>query len=319
MDNDNENQNLVQNDNNMQRFNNPFNLDPNKQDILIERRLERDFFCPISAFHAEFGIRNAYYSIILNQPLKESFFHAVQSLLFPNATFFQISIILCYISIIIFIVLLCFGLDETNLKNPLPVKLSTLDKFGYFNSKKIKENPWELYRLLTFHFYHFNLSHLLFNIFILISFCSTFEMLVRKHIFILIFFLTGILINISTITLFTEEEVFCGFSNDANGILGAFLMLFIMNWKECLVIFNPLGRFLTSWILFIYTLVYEVFVYSYGKFFRHLLSVVYGALIFAVITKPIKKEKWKTIVRIMSGIIVLTASSASIVSFYLKK
>ena len=205
MDNDNENQNLVQNDNNMQRFNNPFNLDPNKQDILIERRLERDFFCPISAFHAEFGIRNAYYSIILNQPLKESFFHAIESIAFPNATFFQLSSFLCYIIIIMFIVLLCFGLDETNSTVLLQVKLSNVDKFGTLYPKKIKENPLELYRLLTFHFFHFNLNHLFFNLISLVSFCSTFEMFVKKHIFILILFLTGIFTSLSCFSLYNEN------------------------------------------------------------------------------------------------------------------
>ena len=107
MDND-QNENLVQNDNNGRRFNNPFNLDPNKEDILIERKLDIDVFCPFASVLPNFGILNEYYSIIVNEPLNESFCHAIQSLLFTNGTFLQISIILCYIIIILFIVLACF-------------------------------------------------------------------------------------------------------------------------------------------------------------------------------------------------------------------
>ena len=89
----NQNQNQVQNVNNVRRFNNPFNLDPAKEDILIGRKLDRDAFCPFFASNPEFGIGNNYYSILHVDPLKESFFHSIQALFFPNASFFQLSII----------------------------------------------------------------------------------------------------------------------------------------------------------------------------------------------------------------------------------
>ena len=316
----NQNQNVVENFGNIQGFNNPFNLDPDKEDILIERKLEKDAFCPLFAVEEFFGLENEYYSIIYTQPLKESFFHAIESIAFPNATFFQLSSFLCYIIIIMFIVLLCFGLDETKLKKLLQVKLSTLDKLGAFYPKKIKENPLEFYRLLTFHFYHINLTNLLSNIISLISFCSTFEMFVKKHIFLLIFFLTGIFANLSSINFFNEEEIFCGLNNDINGIYGAFLMLFIMNWKECLLIFNQIGRIFTIYSLCLYIILYTIMsiIQTSGNYFMHFLSLVYGAFIFAIITKPIKAEKWKTIVRISSGIIILATSAVSLILFYKK-
>ena len=317
----NQNQNQVQNVNNVRRFNNPFNLDPAKEDILIGRKLDRDAFCPFFASNPEFGIGNNYYSILHVDPLKESFFHSIQALFFPNATFFQLSIIICYIIIIIFIILLCFGLDESNLhKYFLPIKLSALDKLGSFYPKKIKENPWELYRLLTFHFSHSDLGDTFFNFLGLITFCSTFEMFVKKHIFLLTFFLTGIFVNLSTITLFSEYQRFCGITNDITGIMGAFIMLFIMNWKECLLIFNPLGRIYTVYALSVFIFLFLLLAYTgdFVNIFTYILSLIYGAFIFAAITKPIKVEKWKTIVRIISGITVLTSSAVSLVSFYLK-
>ena len=316
----NQNQNQIQNANNVRRFNNPFNLDPRKEDILIERKLERDVFCPLSSGSPDFGIRNEYYSIVLNRPLKESFCHAIQSLIFPNATFLQFSIILCYIITVIFIVLLCFGLDETNSIVLLQVKLSNVDKFGTLYPKKIKENPLELYRLLTFHFFHFNLNHLFFNLISLVSFCSTFEMFVKKHIFILILFLTGIFTSLSCFSLFNENERFCGLNSDINGILGAFVMLFIMNWKECLFIFNPLGRIITLYLILIYIFIFYIFsIATFLNAFMNFISLIYGAFLFAVLAKPIKVQAWKTIVRIISGATILVASTISLVNFYLKK
>ena len=309
------------NNNNNPRFNNPFNLDPNKEDICIEKKLDRDMFCPLVSLSSGFGAESPYYSLVNNEPLNESFFHMVEALIFPNATFFQISMILCYIIIVVFIITLCFGLDETNLKILLPAKLSTVDAIGSFYPKKIKNNPLEFYRLLTFHFFHFNFAHLLTNLITLISFCTFFELLVKKHIFLLILILTGILTNLSTISFFKEDERTCGINNDANGILGAFVMLFIMNGQEAKIIFTPVGRFITIYILCVYIffnfLVLDI--NSYGNIVLHLVSLLYGAFIFAIITKPIKAERWKTIVRIMSGVIILTITSISLVSFYLKQ
>ena len=138
-----------QNNNNNRVFNNPFNLDPDHEDIYIEKRLDRDIFCPMHALGlccgTDFGIDNDYYSLANANPLKESFFYLLQAIVFPNATLTQISLILCYIIIVVYIVLLYFGLDETNLDIFLQVKLSTIDKIGSFYPKRIKKNYWEFY------------------------------------------------------------------------------------------------------------------------------------------------------------------------------
>ena len=170
------------------RFNNPFNLDPKKEDISIERKLENNLFCPMLAMLPNFGLNNEYYSLITLNPLKESFFHAIEAMLFPNATLLQISSIFCHIITIIFIIILCFGLDETNPKVFLQAKLSTVDTIGSFYPKRIKQNFWEYYRLFTFHFLHFNFSHLMLNISHLLIIGSYFEQLIKKYIFILISF-----------------------------------------------------------------------------------------------------------------------------------
>ena len=135
-----DNQNQVQgnNNNNARRFNNPFNLDPQHEDISIERKLDRDIFCPFLSLSSTFAEESEYYSMRTVDALKESFFHAMESCIFPNATFFQISSILCYVVVIIFLILLFFGLDETNSQIFLEVKLSTVDKIGSFYPLKMK-------------------------------------------------------------------------------------------------------------------------------------------------------------------------------------
>ena len=311
----------VQQNNNNQRFENPFNLDPNGEDINIEKKLDRDIFCPFASLFAGFGENSRYYGMAYVEPLNESFFHIIEAAIFPNSTLLQISSILCYIIIVVFIIVLFFGLDETNLNILLPVRLSTVDSFGSFYPKKIKNNYLEYYRLLTFHFFHFNFTHLAYNILSLISFCSLFELLVKKRIFLLIFFLSEIITNLSAISIFKEDERFCGINTDINGTFGAFIMLFIMNWQETKIIFTPLGRFITLYLLIIYTFFNTLFYDrgSFGNILLHMTSLFIGALIFAIIAKPIKIEKWKSIVRIISGAVILIILPISMTSFYLKE
>jgi len=314
------NQNARQGNNNNQiRFNNPYNLDPTKEDISIERKLNKDMFCPLVSMSSEFGIQNDYYSMRTVDPLKESFFHTMEALIFPNATPYQFSSILCYIITFIYIILLFFGIDETNTSNFLPIKLSTADKIGSFFPLKIKESPLQFYRLITFHFIHFDFTHLFFNIVSLISFCSLFELLIKKYQFILIFFLTGIISNLTSINLFEENERYCGINADVAGVLGGFVMLFIMNWKELIPMFGQVGRFLTSYLLCVFLFISFVFYHlsEYGNLFVQFISIIYGGLIFSIFVKPIKVVRWKILLRFFSIFIICFLVPLTVVNFYL--
>ena len=323
MNNQNQNEaqgNINNNNNNARRFNNPFNLDPENEAIYIEKKLDKDMFCPLVSLSSSFGEQNNFYSMRTVEPLKESFFHMIEALIFPNATFLQISSILCYIIIVIFIILLCFGLDETNKKIFLQIKLSTVDAIGSFYPMKMKSSFLQYYRLFTFHFLHFNFSHLFMNLLSLVSFCSFFELLVKKYYFILIFFLTGILSTLSSISFFKENERYCGINSDLSGIFGAFAMFFIMNWEESKILFGPMGRFLTVYLLCVYIFFNFIFyqVSNLGNILVQLISLFYGALLFAIFVKPIKILRWKSIVRIGSGVVITTITLTSLIHFYLK-
>ena len=306
--------------NNNAHFNNPYNLDPAREDISIEKKLNKDVFCPFVAMTSGFGIQSDYYSIRTVHPLKETFFHAMQALIFPNAKPFQISIILCYITIFIFVILLVFGLDETNYSQLLPIKLSTVDKFGSFYPLKMKNSFWQYYRIFTFHFIHFNFTHLFLNLLSLISFCSLFELLIRKYQFILILFLTGITSNISSLSLYEENERNCGINGDIAGILGGFVMFFIVNWSELPRMLGQIGRFFSAYILclFLFFSLFFYYISEYGNIFVQLISVFYGGLIFSIFVKPIKVVRWKVILRIVSIIAICSFMAISLARFYMK-
>ena len=309
----------MNNQNANNHFNNPYNLDPNGEDISIEKKLNRDMFCPLVALSSDFGLENDYYSMRTVNPLKESFFHAMEALIFPNATPYQISSILCYIITTIFIITLLFGIDETNRTQFLPIKMSTAD-IGSFFPLKIKENFLNYYRLFTFHFIHFNFTHLLFNVISLISFCSLFELLIKKYEFLLILFLTGITSNLTSIASFGENERYCGMNADIFGILGGFVMFFIMNWSDLIPMFGQIGRFLTAYLVCVYLFLSFVFYHlsEYGNILVQLLSLIYGGLIYCIFVKPIKVVRWKTLLRVSSIIVICCFMSISILRFYLK-
>ena len=320
MNNPNQNQNDEQQPVNINRvFNNPYNLDPEHEDICIDKRMDRDIFCPLLAVTPTFGEANNYYSIAAVNPQKESFFHLIQSLLFPNATFKQISVYLCIIITVVYIVSISFGPDET-VDTLGTVRMSILEKFGCFSPKKIKEHYWNFYRLLTFNFLHFSFPHLLINIICLISFCSLFEELIKKLRFVLIFFLNGIFTNLTALIKYGENERFCGINIGINGVFGSIIMLYILNWNEL----KPMLRTSFIWVLFYLLLFIFISIILYVSrnilnFFVFVLSIFYGMLLCAIFVKPIKKMNWKFYTRIGSCVLILSLSIISLLLFILKK
>ena len=200
------------------------------------------------------------------------------------------------------------------------VKLSVIDSIGSFYPKKMKNNFLQYYRLFTFHFLHINITHLLMNIFSLISYCSFFEVVIKKSYFIALLFLSGTLSAISCIKFFEENERYCGINADLSGIFGAFIMLFIMNWEETLSLFGPKGRLLTPYLVSLYAFLNFLFCQfnQFGNLAVQLFGFIYGALLFGLFFKPIKNEKWKIFVRIGCGIFIFMMTLTSLIYFYLK-
>lgn len=306
--------------NNQNRFNNPFNVDPNSEDINISVKINKDIFIPLNAISSNFGEENDYYNLRTVDPLKESFFHAIQSLIFPNSTIFQISSIFSYLIMIMYIITLCFGIDMTNKTQFLPIKLSTVDKIGSFYPTIMKSNILQSYRLITFQFLHYNISHCLFNVLCLISFCSLFELLIKKYAYLLILIFSGIFSNLTGGLFFNENERSCGINSGVFGLMGAFCMLFIQNWEEMQVLFGYMGRFLTIYLTCVFVFVGFCFIHfnEFANIFVSFFAVIYGGLIYAILVKPIKVTRFKTIFRFIAVGFIIVVVPLSYIGIYSK-
>lgn len=97
-------------------------------------------------------------------------------------------------------------------------------------------------------------------------------------------------------------------------------MFFIMNWGDLIPMFGQVGRFLTAYLVSVYMFISFVFFHlnEYGNILVQLLSLLYGGLIFSIFVKPIKVMRWKTILRVLSVIIICSFMIISIIKFYLK-
>jgi hypothetical protein len=74
-------------------------------------------------------------------PRKESFFSFVKNLLCPQSTWKSFIFFISLIDIVVYIITLCFGIEESTMKAPtlLGPKSATLDKFGdLVINKKLK-------------------------------------------------------------------------------------------------------------------------------------------------------------------------------------
>ena len=120
---------------------------------------------------------------------------------------------------------------------------------------------------------------------------------------------------------FKDDQRSFGMNYNISGIIGAFFMLLIMNWKETSYIYGYVWRINFFTVLSIYYLCNTI-VALLNNFIIFKLSLInfgFGFLFLAIICKPIKPKIWKNIVRIISGIIVLTLSCVSLISFYSKE
>ena len=97
-------------------------------------------------------------------------------------------------------------------------------------------------------------------------------------------------------------------------------MLFIMNWGDLVPMFGQIGRFLTSYLVFVYLFMSFVFYHlsEYGNIFVQLISLLYGGLIFSIFVKPIRPARWKVILRVISIISMSSFLALAITKFYMK-
>ena len=89
------------------------------------------------------------------------------------------------------------------------------------------------------------------------------------------------------------------------------------NWKmSCLLPFDRNGDvecLCQPFLSFVYFQIMAI-----GNISVELISLPFGALLFAVLVKPIKVKRWKTYVRIAAGAILFVSITTALISFYLR-
>ena len=116
------------------------------------------------------------------------------------------------------------------------------------------------------------------------------------------------------------NERFCGINIGINGIIGSYLMIFLMNWEEMKLIVGPTGNIIIIFILLFY-FVFTSIIFNTKNISNisiQFVAMFYGALLCSIIVKPIKYESWKLYVRLGTGFILLFMTLLSLVIFILK-
>lgn len=98
----------------------------------------------------------------------------------------------------------------------------TIFRWGAFYKPAIEDG--EYYRFLTSIFMHFEISHLLFNLFSIFLFAAVLEKLIGRFKFMLLYLISGIAGNLLTYA-FDSPALSLGASGAIFGVFGAFLYL----------------------------------------------------------------------------------------------
>lgn len=286
----------------------------------FQLKINRDIFIPFTAFIPNFGAGSPYYSKYRIDPYKENIFVTLQSLVFPNANWLDLSVISCYLSIILFIVSLILGTNTRDTENFLCPKISSLTKVGSFFPNKMRGGKFiENYRLLLFHFLHVNFWHLICDVFILISCCTFIETLMKRKVYIIITFLIGgILGNLTSGFTFKDREQNVGCGSGISALLGGMIVVYVLNWKELTIVFGSFGKYLSLFL--ICCIIFLVLIYlhlkQYSNNFVEFFSFIYGVLVFGTISRPVFTETWKERFRYIVAGLLVVAFIVNILLFY---
>ncbi|MDD5098693.1 MAG: rhomboid family intramembrane serine protease, partial [Candidatus Pacebacteria bacterium] len=84
------------------------------------------------------------------------------------------------------------------------------------------QSYWEFWRFLTAIFLHSSLIHLIYNLFALLLFGSIVERLVGEKRFLIIFFVSGVLANLVSVSFYPSS---LGASGAIFGVIGALIII----------------------------------------------------------------------------------------------
>ena len=205
---------------------------------------ERDYFNPLNVVQPQVqNNNNRNYSVGVNamrsylyknngaNPRNENFFNFIKNTMCPLFSLCSFTFIVIVVNIVLFLVTLCFGIENTNSKFLCP-KRKTLENFGSLGYYLIIKSPSQIYRFITNIFLHLSFTHIFANVLTLFIFATLIEQIFQFWRFMIIYLASGILGGLIYITMSKDSRYqSVGASISLFGIFGAYFAYWIINYE----------------------------------------------------------------------------------------
>lgn len=251
-------------------------------------------------------------------PRNEKFCPFLKITMCPVLSFKSFTFVVLLTDIILYIVCLCYGLENTD-QNFLCPKRKTLEKFGALGYGLILKSPTQLYRLVTNSFLHLSFFHIFSNSISGFIFATLIEKIFQFWKFSVLYLGSGILGSLAYIIMSQDKYTqSVGASISLFGVFGAYFAYWIINYRSLSLLLTPTERCcmlnLIS-IMLLFLLLIQI-IQSFDtndnvNIFGHFAGMCYGFFLTFVINPPdfqdttacFKYLYWK-----IAGIIVVGGS-----------
>lgn len=233
---------------------------------------------------------------------EESYLSFIKNFICPNLELISPTTGIALLNILIYLIMVLFGVDENDKANFLPIRSKTLDIFGNFNIEKMQSNQiTQFYRWIMNIFLYPNLTFLTINTIGLLLIGSIIEKLTSKLTFIGIFFISGFMGTAST--SYANKDITVGINTPLYGLFGAFVTCCCFNWKEMKRMLGEWGCFYLLYVNIMYFSFSFIYYLSFKQInvLGHMTGTLFGFWSFLALMKlrPDETEFKKNIKYIM--------------------
>ena len=272
---------------------------------------------PFYSLRIDFKTRDG---TLITEPLKESFFTSfLPNFLCPNATIKSPSLIVIILTLIIYIITLCYeGIDGGDSLNFLPPKLVTSSNFGSLNITTMKNNKKlpESYRWIMNMLVHLSLTHWIINTLGYIVFGTILDLFVTKLQFFVLLYFSALNGNLFSTFINTNPTV--GTNSPLFALLGGLIMVFILYWRDLDRVIGGWGKYYILYLLSMYVLISLVYLVSHAEVnvLGEYCSLVFGMFMYIVLVPSEGLSHRLKVVKICSGIFMIMFVVIGMVLFY---
>ena len=216
----------------------------------------------------------------------ESYFTFIKNFICPNLEVISPTTGIALLNILIYIIMVFFGIDETDKSNFLPIQAKTLDSFGNFNIEKMQSNQIsQFYRWIMNIFLYPNFTFLTINTIGLLLIGSILEKLTSKLTFLGIFFISGLMGTAST--SYANTDITVGINTPLYGLFGAFVTCCCFNWRDMKIMLGEWGCFYLLYVMIMYFSFSFIYYLSFKQInvLGHMTGTLFGFWSFLALMK----------------------------------